>query len=143
MTSLFHLIQFREKLMKAIFFICSFFSIFSLGLIMIYLFINGLPFINQIGFLNFIFGDKWAPLATNPTYGIFNMIIATVYVTAFSTIMGGALGVFTAIGLYKFVNKKIVKIISQFVDLLAGIPSVIYGLFGMRFIVPFVRDYIS
>ena len=143
MIRLFHFIQFREKFMKAIFFICAFFSIFSFCLIMIYLFINGLPFINQIGFFNFIFGDNWAPLATYPTYGIFNMIVTTIYVTSLSTIIGGTLGVFTAIGLYKFLNKKIVKIITQLVDLLAGIPSVIYGLFGMRFIVPFVRDYIS
>jgi len=143
MLSFYKFIAIREKIMKATFFMCAFFSLFSLLLIMLYLFMNGIPFISKIGFSNFVFGTLWAPLSDVASYGIFNMIIATLYVTALSTLFGGTLGVFTAIALYKFIPKKFVRIISQLINLLAGIPSVIYGLFGMRFVVPFVRDYIS
>lgn len=143
MINLFRYIAVKEKVMKAIFFSCAIFSIISLLLIMIYLFINGLPFIGEIGFFNFIFGTVWSPISENPSYGIFNMIITTIYVTALAMVFSSILGIFTAIALYKFINKKFVKIIANFINLLAGIPSVIYGLFGIKFIVPFVRDYIS
>ncbi|MFA6755787.1 MAG: phosphate ABC transporter permease subunit PstC [Bacilli bacterium] len=129
--------------MKGVFFLCAFFSIFALITIVIYLFINGIPFINKVGISNFLFGSNWSPVSENPSYGILNMTVTTLYVTSLAVIIGTFFGVFTAVALYKFIKIKIVKIISQLVNLLAGIPSVIYGLFGMSIIVPFVRDYIS
>jgi phosphate transport system permease protein len=140
--SLFRFISIREKLMKAIFFGCAFFSLFALLLITVYLFANGLPFMISQG-SSFFFGMNWSPLSTTPSYGILPMVITTIYITAFSLIIGSVIGIFTSIALYRFIPKKISKLISQIINVLAGIPSVIYGLFGMSVIVPFLRDYLS
>lgn len=129
--------------MKGVFLISALFSVFALVTITIYLFATGAPFIAKIGFSNFIFGKEWAPLADTPAYGILNMIVASLYVTALSVIVGVGIGLMTAICLYKFCPKKIVAPIRQLINLLAGIPSVIYGLFGVTVIVPFLRDYVS
>lgn len=119
------------------------FSILALVTITVFLFVSGVPFIAKTGFAKFIFGSNWAPLAESPSFGIFPMIVASLYVTALSVIFGIGIGLLTAIALYKFCPKKLVDPIRQMINLLAGIPSVIFGLFGMTIIVPFVRDYIS
>lgn len=137
------LITAREKTMKGVFMISALFSVFALVTITVYLFATGAPFIAKIGFFNFIFGKEWAPLADSPAYGILNMIVASLYVTALSVIVGVGIGLMTAICLYKFCPKKIVAPIRGLINLLAGIPSVIYGLFGVTVIVPFIRDYVS
>lgn len=143
MGKFYKLINAREKLMKGIFFLSAVFSVGALITITVFLFTSGIPLISKVGFSNFIFGKEWAPLADNPKYGIFPMIVTSLYVTALSVIIGVTIGLFTAIALYKFVPKKLVAPIKQMVNLLAGIPSVIYGLFGMTLIVPFMRDYLS
>ncbi len=143
MGRFFKFINAREKLMKGIFFLSAVFSVGALITITVFLFTSGIPLISKVGFSNFIFGKEWAPLADNPKYGIFPMIVTSLYVTALSVIIGVTIGLFTAIALYKFVPKKLVAPIKQMVNLLAGIPSVIYGLFGMTLIVPFMRDYVS
>ena len=136
-------VNLKEKGMHFVFLFCAVFSILALATITVFLFINGVPFIAKIGFFEFIFGMKWAPLANEIAYGIFPMIVASLYVTALSVIIGVGIGLLTAIALYKFCPKKLVSPVRQMINLLAGIPSVIYGLFGMTIIVPFVRDYIS
>jgi len=133
----------KENRVKYIFFVSALFSVIALLTITFFLFSNGVPFVNKIGFMNFILEDRWSPFTTPPRYGILSMIITSIYVTLLSVIFGSSLGLFTAVGLYKFTNKKLVPVISQMVNLLAGIPSVIYGLFGLNLIVPFIRDYIS
>jgi len=143
MVRTFNLRKEKDNLMKGIFFLCASFSIISLILIIVYLFINGIPFMNKIGFFNFIFGIDWSPISDSPSYGIFQMIVTTIYVTGLSVLIGGVIGVLTAICLYRFLPKKITNVVIQLINLLAGIPSVIYGLFGLQIIVPFVRDYIS
>ena len=143
MKNLYKFINTKEKLMHGIFLFCAIFSILALAIITIFLFVSGVPFIAKTGFAKFLFGSDWAPLADNPSYGIFPMIVASLYVTALSTIIGVGIGLLTAIALYKFCPKKLVSPIRQMINLLAGIPSVIFGLFGMTIIVPFVRDYIS
>ncbi len=143
MKSLYTFINAREKIMKSIFLLCALFSIFALISITVFLFISGAPFIAKVGFGNFVFGTNWAPIASSPSYGIFSMIIASLYVTAIAVILGVGVGLFTAICLYKFCPKKIVAPIRHMINLLAGIPSVIFGLFGLTLIVPFIRDYIS
>lgn len=143
MGRFFKFINAREKLMKGIFLLSAVFSVGALITITVFLFTSGIPLISKVGFSNFIFGKEWAPLADNPKYGIFPMIVTSLYVTALSVIIGVTIGLFTAIALYKFVPKKLVAPIKQMVNLLAGIPSVIYGLFGMTLIVPFMRDYVS
>ena len=143
MKNLHEFIQAREKVMRGVFLFSAVFSILALATITVFLFISGVPFIAKTGFAKFIFGSDWKPLADNPSFGIFPMITASLYVTALSVIFGIGIGLLTAIALYKFCPKKLVAPIRQMINLLAGIPSVIFGLFGMTVIVPFVRNYIS
>ncbi len=133
----------REKLMKGVFIFCAVFSVLALITITVFLLVSGVPFIAKTGVGEFLFGSNWSPMADEPSYGIFPMIVATLYVTALAVVIGVGIGLFTAIALYKFCPKKIVAPIRQMINLLAGIPSVIFGLFGMTLIVPFVRDCIS
>ncbi len=143
MKNLYGFINAREKVMRGVFLFSAIFSILALATITVFLFVSGVPFIAKTGFAKFILGSNWSPLADTPSYGIFPMIIASLYVTALSVIIGIGIGLLTAIALYKFCPRKLVAPIRQMINLLAGIPSVIYGLFGMTVIVPFVRDYIS
>ena len=140
MRKTFQFIRTRDALMKGVFLACSIFSIFAVGCICVFLFATGVPFIGKVGFRNF-FGTRWH-LDSN-SYGILSMIVASLYVTALSTIIGISIGLMTAVCLYKFCYKGLVGPIHQMINLLAGIPSVIYGLFGMIVIVPFLRDRIS
>ena len=130
----------RDAVMRGIFLFCAAFSVLALGCICLFLFMEGLPFIGKVGAANF-FGAKWH--LDSESYGILSMIVASLYVTALSTLIGISVGLFTAISLYKFCPAKAVTPIRQMINLLAGIPSVIYGLFGMIVIVPFLRDTVS
>ncbi len=130
----------RDSVMRIVFLSCAAFSLFALGCICVFLFAEGIPFIHKIGISNF-FGTKWH--IQNEAYGILSMIVTSIYVTALSTVIGVSAGLLTAVCLYKFCPEKLVAPIRQMIQLLAGIPSVIYGLFGMIIIVPFLRDYIS
>ena len=126
--------------MRGVFLFCAIFSLFALGCICVFLFTNGVPFIGKIGFANF-FGTKWN--INEGAYGILPMIAASLLVTALATAIGVMIGLCTAISLYKFCPVRAVPVIRQVINLLAGIPSVIYGLFGMILIVPYLRDYVS
>ncbi|MBQ8545328.1 MAG: phosphate ABC transporter permease subunit PstC [Clostridia bacterium] len=143
MKNLYGFINAREKVMRGVFLFSAIFSILALATITVFLFVSGVPFIAKTGFAKFLFGSDWSPLADEPSYGIFPMIVATLYVTALSVLIGVGIGLLTAIALYKFCPKKLVTPIRHMINLLAGIPSVIFGLFGMTVIVPFVRDYVS
>ena len=140
MNTAYRFIKNRDAAMRGLFLFCAVFSVLALGCICVFLLANGLPFIGKAGLANF-FGTKWH-LASN-AYGILSMIVASLYVTALSTAVGVTIGLFTAISLYKFCPKQAVGPIRQMINLLAGIPSVIYGLFGMIVIVPFLRDNLS
>ena len=126
--------------MRGVFLFCAVFAVFALSCICVFLFASGLPFIGKVGAANF-FGTKWH--LDSGAYGILSMVVASLYVTALSTVTGVSIGLLTAIGLYKFCPAKAVPPIRQMINLLAGIPSVIYGLFGMIIIVPFLRDSLS
>lgn len=143
MKNLYGFINAREKVMRGVFLFSAIFSIIALATITVFLFVSGVPFMARTGFARFLFGRNWAPLADTPSYGIFPMMVATFYVTALSAVIGVGIGLLTAIALYKFFPKKLVAPIRQMINLLAGIPSVIFGLFGMTLVVPIVRDYIS
>ena len=130
--------SFKEKIWKKIFFLTAAFSILSVVLICIFLFANGIPAIKEIGCFDFLFGKKWKP--GSDLYGIFSMIIGTIYVTAGAIIFGVPAGLFTAVFLAEFCPKKLHKVLKHAIDLLAGIPSVVYGFFALMVIVPFVRD---
>lgn len=131
----------KEKVMEAVFMLCACVSILSVALICIFLFANGIPAMTKIGFFDFIFGQKWKP--SNEVFGIFPMIIGSIYITAGAVIIGVPIGILTAVYLARFCPEKLYKIIKPAVDLLAGIPSVVYGFFGLCVIVPFVRNHIG
>ena len=143
MNKTFNFINSRDNVIKGIFIFCAIFSVIALSLICLFIFMSGVPFINKIGINNFIFNSNWHIMTDAPSYGILAMIIASLYVTALATLIGVVIGLLTAIALYKFCPKKTVTILRQVINLLAGIPSVIYGLFGIIIIIPFLRDYIS
>jgi len=140
MNKTFQYIKARDNIMRGVFLFCAVFSIFALGCICVFLFASGVPFIGKIGLGNF-FSTTWN-LHTE-SYGVLSMIVASLYVTALATIIGTSIGLGTAISLYQFCPKRVIPPFRQMINLLAGIPSVIYGLFGMIIIVPFLRDYIS
>jgi phosphate transport system permease protein len=126
--------------MRGVFMFCAAFSIFALGCICVFLFANGIPFIGKIGLSNF-FGTTWH--INSGAYGILSMIVTSLYLTALATAIGVTIGLLTAICLFKFCPKRLVPPIRHMINLLAGIPSVVYGLFGLTVIVPYLRDYIS
>ena len=113
---MFNFINAREKVMKGIFLFSAIFSILALVTITIFLFVSGVPFIAKTGVGEFLFGTNWAPTLDNPTYGILPMIVATLYVTAVSVILGVGIGLLTAIALYKFCPKKLVMPIRQMIN---------------------------
>ena len=131
----------KEKVMEVVFMLCACVSILSVALICIFLFANGIPAMTKIGFFDFIFGQKWKP--SNEVFGIFPMIIGSIYITAGAIIIGVPIGILTAVFLARFCPEKLYKIIKPAIDLLAGIPSVVYGFFGLCVIVPFVRNNIG
>ena len=128
----------REKSMGCVFLITALASIFAVIVICLFLFANGFPTIFEIGPLDFLLGTNWRP--TQDIYGIFPMILGSIYVTAGSLILGIPIGLLCAVYLARFCPPKIYKYLKPAVDLLAGIPSIVYGFFGLVVIVPMMRD---
>lgn len=128
-----------EKAMKGIFLACGLMAITFVLVITVYLISAGLPAIRQIGLKQFLFGDVWASTAADPKYGILPFILTSVYGTVGAILIGVPIGLFAAIYLGKMASDKVRGIVRPAVDLLAGIPSVVYGLVGMMVLVPFVR----
>lgn len=125
--------------MKIVFMISAAASILAVALICIFLFANGLPAIGKIGVFDFLLGTKWKP--GNDIYGIFPMILGSIYITAGAMIIGVPIGILTAVFMARFCPKKIYKLIKPAIELLAGIPSIVYGFFGLVVLVP-VMSYI-
>lgn len=128
----------REKGMAAVFAFLASISIIAVLVICIFLFARGIPAIHQIGFTKFVSGKIWKP--GSDYYGIFVMIIGSLYVTAGALIIGVPVGIFMAVFMAKFCPAWLYKILKPVVNLLAGIPSIIYGYFGLMVIVPFIRN---
>lgn len=133
--------KFKENAMKVVFLLTACVSIIAVLLICVFLFVNGVPAIQEIGVFKFLSGKVWKP--GNDIYGILPMIIGSIYVTAGALIIGVPIGILTAVFMAKFSPKFIYKIMKPSVGLMAGIPSVVYGFFGLVVLVPFVRDYIG
>ena len=127
----------KEKCMEIVFLAAACASIIAVALICIFLFQSGLPAMKEIGFTDFLFGKDWRP--SNRLFGIFPMIVGSIYVTAGAIIIGVPIGLFTAVYLAMYCPAKVYKVLKPAVDLLAGIPSIVYGFFGMVVIVPAVR----
>ena len=127
----------RETVMRIVFLVAACISILCVALICIYLFANGIPAIAEIGPVEFLLGTEWRPNAD--MYGIFPMILGSIYVTAGAIIVGVPLGLLAAIYMAKFCPKGPYKVLKPAVDLLAGIPSIVYGFFGLMVIVPMMQ----
>lgn len=130
--------QIKEFAMRSVFFIAACISILAVALICWFIFSNAFPAIKEIGISEFLLGTKWKPL--NNIFGIFPMIIGSLYVTAIAIAIGVPIGVLCAVFMAKYCPKKLYRIIKPAIDLLAGIPSVVYGFFGLVVIVPAVRQ---
>lgn len=128
----------KEKIMKGVFLTAACTSILAVVLICIFLFTNGIPAMKKIGLLNFLSGTKWKP--TNDIYGILPMILGSIYVTAGAIIIGVPIGILTSVFMAKYCPKRIYGVLKAATELLAGIPSVVYGFFGLVVIVPLVRE---
>ena len=127
----------REKGMALVFLLAALVSILCVGLICVFLFANGIPAMREIGVLDFLLGRTWKP--GNDIYGIFPMIIGSVYVTGGALLLGVPIALLTAVYLAYFCPDGLYRLLKPAVELLAGIPSVVYGFFGIVVLVPFVR----
>lgn len=128
----------KEKFFEIIFLLAACASIIAVLLICIFLFANGIPAIQKIGVFEFLCGKVWKP--SNNIFGVFPMILGSIYVTAGAIILGVPVGVFMAVFMAKYCPDRLYKILKPAVELMAGIPSVVYGFFGLVIIVPLVRD---
>lgn len=131
--------SFKEEAMKIVFLLTASVSILAVALICSFLFANGVPAIAEIGLPDFLFGTKWRP--GNNLYGIFPMILGSIYVTAGAIIVGVPIGILMAVFMARFCPARLHRVLKPMVDLLAGIPSIVYGFFGLVVMVPFMQAH--
>ncbi|WP_352419220.1 phosphate ABC transporter permease subunit PstC [Proteiniborus sp.] len=130
-----------EKLIEIFFFVCALFAVLSVAIITIYIFAKGIPAIITIGLGDFVLGTVWKPM--QDIFGIFPMIIGSILATIGAIVIGVPIGVLTAVFLAEIAPRRIAKIVQPAVELLAGIPSVVYGFFGLVVIVPMISNYLG
>ena len=129
-----------ERGMEFVFAVCACCSIAAVALICVFLFANGVPAMAEIGVFDFLIGTKWAPGNQPAAFGILPMIVGSIYVTAGAIVVGVPIGLLTAVFMARFCPKKLYPVLHPMVELLAGIPSIVYGFFGMAFLVPLIRN---
>lgn len=127
----------KETAMRIVFLLCACASVIAVLMICRFIFVNGIPAISEIGFENFIFGRVWKP--KQEMFGIFPMIVASIYVTAGAIIVGVPIGIFTAVFMAYYCPKPLYKIVEPMVNLLASVPSIVYGFFCLVVIVPVIQ----
>ncbi|MCL2077553.1 MAG: phosphate ABC transporter permease subunit PstC [Oscillospiraceae bacterium] len=127
--------------MRLLFFIAALTSVGAVLLICIFLFGNGIPAMAEIGIFKFLTGVQWSPTNVPPSFGILPMILGSIYTTAGAIVVGVPVGILTAVYMARFCDKRIYKCLKPAVELLAGIPSIVYGFFGMTVMVPLVRSF--
>ena len=128
----------KEKIMHALFLICACVSILAVVVICVYLFGTGIPAMADVGFFKFLFGTEWRPDAES--WGIFPMIIGSILVTGIAILIGVPIGVLCAVFMSFYCPKKLYRFVKPAINLLAGIPSIVYGFFGVMVLVPFIRN---
>lgn len=127
-----------EKTARIIFLVCAVIAIFAVCSITVYMFIKGAPALKKVGVSDLLFSNKWQPTAKDPSYGILYIILSSIVATAVSVLIGVPIGLLTAVFLSEIAGKKVGNIVGSTVELLAAIPSVIYGLIGMMVLNPFM-----
>lgn len=130
--------KYKEQVMHAVFFIVACASVLAVALICLFLFVNGIPAMKEIGIFKFLLGTMWKP--GNNIYGILPMIMGSIYVTAGAILIGVPIGILTSVFMASYCPKKVYRFFKSAIDLLAGIPSVVYGFFGLMMLVPLIRD---
>ena len=130
--------KYKEQVMHAVFFIAACASVLAVALICLFLFVNGIPAMREIGIFKFLLGTMWKP--GNNIYGILPMIMGSIYVTAGAILIGVPIGILTSVFMASYCPKKVYRFLKSAIDLLAGIPSVVYGFFGLMMLVPLIRD---
>ena len=135
------LLKAKEKIMEYVFMLTAVVSIHAVALICVFLFANGIPAMREIGFVDFLLGEEWRP--GNNIFGIYPMILGSLYVTGGALVIGVPIGILMAIFMARFCPPNIYKILKPIVDLLAGIPSIVYGFFGLVVLVPFLREVVD
>lgn len=138
-----NLVERKERVWSGVFLVAATMSIVALILIIIFMFANGLPVMAKYGFDEFLFGTEWRPSNATPRFGLLPMILGSIYVTAGAAAIGVPIGVLTAIFMAEFCPKSLYKILKPAVSLMASIPSIVYGFFGLQFLVPLIRDNIG
>ena len=128
-----------ETVVHGIFLLLGLVTVGCVLLITVYLIVSGIPAIRQIGLIDFLFGSKWASTAAEPKYGILPFILTSIYGTAGAIVLGVPIGLLTAVYLAKMAPQRVKTVMGQAVSMLAGIPSVVYGLVGMMVLVPGIR----
>lgn len=131
----------NEQIMKYCFLICACVSVAAVAAICLFMFVNGIPAMGKIGVFKFLLGTEWSP--SKGAYGILPMIIGSIYVTAGAAVVGVPIGILTAVFMVYYCPAPIYKIVKPAIDLLAGIPSIVYGFFGLVVIVPVIQDLLG
>lgn len=129
----------KEKVMEVVFLLTAVFSIVAVALICVFLFANGIPAMREVGIFDFLTGTRWKP--GNNIYGIFPMILGSIYATGGALLIGVPVGILMAVFMARFCPVKLYKVLKPALDLLAGIPSIVYGFFGLIVLVPFIREH--
>ena len=129
-----------ERVMNTVFFVCGIVSIAAVLLITVYMIIAGIPAIREVGLIDFLFGTVWASTASEPKFGILPFIMTSVWGTLGAILIGVPIGLMTAVFLSKIAPRNVAAVVRPAVELLAGIPSVVYGLVGMMVLVPGIMD---
>jgi phosphate transport system permease protein len=130
----------KENVIKYVLFIFSLLSLFLLGLIVVFLFREGLPVFNQVSVADFLFGTEWYPTYDPPSYGIWPLIVGSVIVTFFSAMIAVPLGILSAVYIAEIAPGSIKEILKSIIELLAGLPSVVLGFFGMVVVAPWLQE---
>ena len=132
--------QLKEKIIKNIFFLLALVSIFILGLIVAFLFIEGIPIFKVVSLGNFVFGQEWYPTYEPPEFGIWSLIVRSLIVTFFASLIAVPLGILSAIYISELATPLIKEIFKPVIELLAGLPSVVLGFFGMAVLAPWLQN---
>ncbi|MFV0502632.1 MAG: phosphate ABC transporter permease subunit PstC [Lachnospirales bacterium] len=130
----------NEKIAYVIFLLCSIASVISIAAIVFFIFINGMSLFSEVSIIDFMFGKEWKPMAEEPKFGIYPMVTGSVVITFFSALVGVPVGLLTGVFISEYASDKMQKILTPAVELLSGIPSVVYGFFGVIVLVPFISS---
>lgn len=130
--------KYKETIMHGVFLLSACISVIAVITICIFLFANGIPAIAEIGVFDFLLGKNWKPLENQ--FGIFPMIVGSLYVTAGAILIGVPTGLLCAVYMAKFCPKRLYRILKPSIELMAGIPSIVYGFFGLMVIVPMMQN---